>query len=405
MATPYQIPDDLLRNKAGNLKRRFTWDEKLRLLDPTTPIKETQDRLEEFGNLFCFRLTGAIITRVGQGPRAWTALRGRIYGNHVVRHLLANRIPTLPPQWVGARSFPTTRFFAIDVDADRTPEQTLADEYDLTRLDEADQAALLGQMKPPKVKPSFEARCRYVEDVLRCVGIDPEDPMQVLIQLTPSGGRHYFAFLDASYFLDQLRWVFDSIRFKHTPGQFEFFPSTGRGLRLPFGHVPGQLHDPRAWIRFIDNYRCRRIRRFSIQQMYDILDRRSHVTYSPLKQASKQPRTVYVAEEGQLPSHGIPRRERQEIERYQQLIHQGPKSIAETQELFDLGILHPGTRNTGLNHLAAHLVWFRGLLADEAAMQLTTWAYDWRHDSKDIQPFPPQPLVKRSRRETNSLQE
>lgn len=381
-----QVLETLLHTKAGSLKRRFTWDEKLRILDLSSPKEATEERLQDFADLFSYRYTEGIITQVGQGPRAWTKLRGAIAPWYIARHLLADRIPTLPPQWVGARSFPTTRFFAIDVDADRSPEQMLADKYDIANMDDDDRAFLLNQARPRKAKAKlpFEDRCRYVEEVLRWVGIDPEDPLQVLIQPTPSGGRHYYVFLDAPYYLDQLRWVLDSIGFKHSPGEVEFFPSTGRGLRLPFGHVPGQPHDPTAWIKFIDNYRSRRIRRFSIQEMYDAIDRHRHVADSPLKQPTRQTKTIYVNVQGQRPLHGIPKRERQAIERYQQLVHDGPKSMQEAQELFDLGILLPSTRNTILNHLAANLIWFKGLAADEATEQLATWAYDWRHDSKDI---------------------
>src|SRR5258708_25823336 len=82
------FPRDFPCTKTGDLKRRLTWDEKLRILDPTSPLEKTQERLEVFGNLFCFRLAGGIITRVGQGPRAWTAPRGRIRRFHAIRHLL-----------------------------------------------------------------------------------------------------------------------------------------------------------------------------------------------------------------------------------------------------------------------------------------------------------------------------
>jgi hypothetical protein len=384
---------NLPRTKAGEIKSRFTWEEKLRILDPTSSIEATEARVKEFLQLFAFRVGNAIITRVRGGPRDWTALRGRIYLDHIVRHLLADRIPTLPPQWVGARSFPTTRFFAIDVDPDRTPEQMVADSYDLSGMDDSERERdhhrswLLSRMKPTKAKPPFEDRCHYVEEVLRWVGIDPEDPLQVLIQLTPSGGRHYyFFFLAASYTINQPHRVLQEAGLRHTPGQFELFPSTGRALRLPFGHVPGQPHDPKAWIRFIDAYRYGRIRRFSIKEMYDAIDRRRRPrpTPSPPKQPLSQPRTINITVQGQFPLHGIPKRERQPLERYRQLVRQGPQSIAEAQELLDRGILLPGTRSQVLNYLTAHLIWFRGKSVDEATEQLTTWAYDRRHDSEDI---------------------
>src|SRR5205823_3830620 len=72
-------------------------------------------------------------------------------------------------------------------------------------------------------------------------------------------------------------------------------------------------------------------------------------------------------------------------QRYLELIERGPRSLAEGQELMDMGILVDGTRTKLLNHLAAHLVWFQGQSPEEAAEQLTTWAYSPQHDSKDIQ--------------------
>jgi hypothetical protein len=379
---------NLPRTKEGVIKSRLSWEEKLRILDPTSPKEIIKARLDEFAELFAHRYTDGIITRVGQGPRAWIKLRGAIAHWQIVRHLLAGRVPTLPPQWIGARSFRTTRFFAIDIDCDRTPEQIVADSYDLSGMGDDERehyrSWLLDRTKPTNAKPSFEDRCRLVEQVLRRLGINPSDPMQVLIQPTPSGGRHYFVFLDASYFVDDAHAILKQAGLKHTPGQHEFFPSTGRGLRLPFGHVPGQTHDPRGWIRFVDAYRFKRFRRFSLKEMADAIDRRRLAAHTTRKQTRRQPRTINVSVQEQVPRHGVPKRERQPIDRYRQLVHQGPQSIAEAQELMELGIRFPHTRTEALKHVAAHLVWFRGQSAEEATERLTTWAYDHRHDSKDI---------------------
>jgi hypothetical protein len=170
-----EYPAYLPRNRAGEIKRRFTWQEKVRILDPQSSIMRTTSRLKAFRKLFAYRYSDAIITRPGQGPRAWTALRGPIGSDHVIRHLLADRIPTLPPQWIGARSFITTQFVCIDVDANRTPEQTLADKYDFARMDEGEQADLLKQMKPPKPKPPFEARYQGLRSTDRPYSSQPVD--------------------------------------------------------------------------------------------------------------------------------------------------------------------------------------------------------------------------------------
>lgn len=387
--TPPSTADgiDLPRTRTGSIKQKLSWAEKLRILDPSSPVEDTEARLREFMSLFAFRVGDASITQVNGGPRAWTALRGRIYLEHVVRHLLGARIPTVPPQWIAARSFSTTQYFAIDVDADRTPEQKLAEQYDLSRFDDEERRLILKQVKPAKAKPPFAARCGYIEEALRGVGIDPDDPHQVLIQQTPSGGRHYFFFLDAPYDLSMPQEVFKQLGLRHTPGQFELFPSTSQALRLPFGHVPGQPHDPKAWIRFIDNYRFRRIKRFSVMQMYEALEtpqQGCRSTPEPTKPSSARPRTIHATVQGTRPPGGVPKRERQAIERFQVLVHQGPKSPQEAQELMDLGIRLPGQRTETLKHLAAHLIWFKGLSADEATEQLVTWASDWRHISQDI---------------------
>src|SRR5262245_58390389 len=100
-------PDHLPRTKSGTLKQKLSWEEKLHLLDPRSPREATEARLEEFSNLFAWRFTNGIITRPGDGPSAWTALKGRIKPAHLARHLQADRLPTQPPLWIGARSFRT----------------------------------------------------------------------------------------------------------------------------------------------------------------------------------------------------------------------------------------------------------------------------------------------------------
>jgi hypothetical protein len=59
-------------------------------------------------------------------------------------------------------------------------------------------------------------------------------------------------------------------------------------------------------------------------------------------------------------------------------------STAEAEELMSLGILVSGTRTQVLNHLTAHLIWFKQLSAPDAAEFLTQWTMNPRHVSKDI---------------------
>ena len=105
------------------------------------------------------------------------------------------------------------------------------------------------------------------------MGINPDNPRSVLIQSTPSGGRHYYVFFDAPYGLDQYHALLHAVGLRHVPGEIEFYPSPNQGLRLPFGHIPGQPHDPGAWIQFIDDYRNHRIIRHSLAALYDNLEK------------------------------------------------------------------------------------------------------------------------------------
>ncbi|WP_337175097.1 hypothetical protein [Paludisphaera sp.] len=396
-------PDDIPRTRSGRPKRRFTLDEKLRLLDPDSPPEATKTRLVDLMNLYAFRRTGGVVTRVGQGPRAWTALRGKLYAEHVVRHLLGARVPTVPPQWVGTRSFDTSCYAGLDVDADRTREQVLADKYDLTRVDERDRARLLDRIRPPRPKPPFGERRRQVETAIRRLGLDPDDPRQVVRHPTPSGGRWYDLFFDRPYFLHQYRMLFEAAGLRHVPGQVEFFPSATHARRLPFGHIPGRPHDPGAWVQFIDDYANGRIRRHSLQDLYDNLDRhreRQSRRILNVREARARDAPVPVptptptpAARGDVPSRPT-RRQRHApaphppsedaVERYRRLVDRGPGSAREAEELMALGIRLPGTRTAALKHLAAHLVWFRGHDAEEAAGILAAWALDPRHESEDV---------------------
>jgi hypothetical protein len=335
--------------------------------------------------LFAFRRTNAIITKVGQGPRAWTKLPGRLEPAHVARHLLADLLPTQSPRWVGVRSLATSLHLCIDVDADRTKEQILEDEYDLSNADEDQKAWLLSSIIKSPPKPSFEERCLRVERAFRRLGLDPIDPSHTLIQETPSGGRHYYFFLDTPYLLYQLDDLLIAAGLTHTKGQIEFFPSTTHGLRIPFGYVPRRPHDPSTWIQFIDDYTNGRIRRYSLQGLYDNLDRHRE-RWTRQTQSLRAKRTNYTPIT-QLVEHtilGHPKAERHAAERYLQLLSAGIQSTAEAQELIQLGILAQGTRTEALKYLAAHLIWFKHQSAELAAETLTAWAMDPRHASKDI---------------------
>jgi hypothetical protein len=384
---------ELPRTKTGALKQKLTLDEKLRILDPYSTLETIKDRLLQFELLFAYRYTNGIITRVGAGPSSWIALKGPIYADNIARHLLANRLPTHPPQWVGARSFPTSLFACIDVD-NHGPKDDIKSVRSHEKLQEHLRAAV-----------SFPENCERVEQALRRLGIDPDNAQQVLVQATPSEGRHYYVFFDQPYGIDQYEVLWNQVGLSQKKGRIEFFPSMSHGLRLPFGHIPGHYHDPGAWIQFIDNYTNGTIKRFSLAELYDNYYRLSRsleqkpnpelvspkANPKPNKSAAVAVAKNYLgvpkakgqsagrqAASPQAPTH-------EATQRYQHLVNHGPKTFQEAEELMDLGIMMPGTRHTVLKDLAQHHVWHRGLSAEVATEQLTEWAYDPRHQSHDIQ--------------------
>ncbi len=409
--------DLLPRTRSGRIKSRLSWTEKLKVLDPAAPAELTERRLLEFQRLFAFRRTNAIITKPGQGHRSWTALHGPLYHDHIVRHLLGARVPTLAPQWVGARSLHTSLFFCLDVDAERQAPpidtdpssqwgEAITDETNLG-TENATANTRMGKVGPVVTNqvscapvlsiPPLTERCQVVEAALRRLGIDPTDNSQVLILPSPSGGRHYYVFLDKPYFL--MRPLLEEAGLRFTPGQIEFFPSTTQGLRLPFGHLPNGPNDPKAWIRFIDNYRTKRIKRHSPQEMLDHLERHLFpVQRQPAPTPTAIARSESVSKRCPL---GTPRRfllpsptSRNTIPSnttdnapagYAQLVERGPANPAEAEELLSSGIQTEGTRTAVLKHLAAHLIFIKGLSAQAATEQLTAWAMNPRHRSKDIQ--------------------
>ncbi len=407
----------LPRTRDGRIKSRLSWEEKLQILDPHSAPKATEARLIEFAKLLAFRVSKASITKVGKGPRAWTSLVVPLTLLHIARHLLADQVPTLPPQWIASRSLSTSVLMAIDVDSDRTPGAMLNAKRDLLRDQtmkpiEAPDDPLRQQVlsKPADYKAPFAQRNREVLSALRLLGLNPRNPREVLVQHTPSGGRHYYVFFDTPNHLDQYRALLEAAGLRHIPGQIEFFPSTSQGLRLPFGFIPGRTHDPTAWIQFIDDFSNGRIRRFSLQTLYENLTRRtetSNLDQEPSDRQSRptKPKSGSEISEGNRILHGTPKHVRvrpaplteppglsmepslveHSADHYLRIIQNRPQSREEAKILWKAGIQIFGTRTQILKHLAAHLIWFKNVSSDQAAKLLTQWAMDPRHQSRDIQ--------------------
>lgn len=352
----------------GKPKSRLSWDEKLQLLDPRSPVEMTKSRLKDFANLFAGRTDQAIATLVGHGPRAWaTLLHCPLTHKHIARHLLADRIPSLRPQWFGPRSHYLSLFLCIDVDPDRDGKRT---------------------------KGSFVGRCLAVAKALRRMGIDVRHPRQVLVQPSPSGGRHYYVFFDGPNPIDEYHRLLRAAGLKHTSGQVEFYPSETHGLRLPFGHIPGTDHDPRAWLQFIDDYKNGRIRRHSLKVLADRLKKGRKQAPAGRPIWEKPP--AAKGEAGDRKVLGIPKRHRTgslgsqprdndaQDRRYLDLMENGLRSFQDAKDLETLGIRMPGTRNRALNMLAAHHIFIRHKAAEEVKDYLLRWSMDVRHESKDI---------------------
>ena len=352
------------KRRDGKPKSRLSWDEKLQALDPLSPVKVTKSRIKSFTELFASRSDQAIATLVGQGHGKWVTLhRCPLTHKHIGRHLLADRIPTIQPQWFGSRSFFSSPYFCLDVDH-------------------------------KGARAAFRKRCLAAERALRRMGIDPNDPRQVLIQPSPSGGRHYYVFFDGLNPVDEYHHLLRSAGLKHTQGDIEFYPSETHGLRLPFGHIPGEVHDPRAWIQFIDDYDFGRIRLHSLRVLRDRLGRSKWPSPTGKPGREKPSHAKVMARDGR--DLGIPKRlsprisgSRPEdvdaqVQRYMELMENGIKSFRDVRDLERLGIRVAGTRNRALNHLAAHRIWFLHETAEQAADYLLHWSMDERHDSKDI---------------------
>ncbi len=374
----------LLKTKEGGPKHRFTLEEKIQLLDPTSPIEVTKTRLVAFQRLFAPRLSGGIITKCNSGPRAWTALRGLISLTHIVRHLSAAAIPTRAPQWIGARSFDSSSFLCIDLDATRESEQSLAGKPDL--VGQTVQVQCRPRLPKSKTaKPSLLERQHYLEELLRMAGVNPRNRGEVLVQRTPSGGLHYYLFFNGEYGIDQYRWLLEMLGLQHTPGQFEFFPSTNHALRLPFGHIPGRPDRPKAWIDFIDRYLARRVRRHGLETLYDNIEMNLGRRI-PILPSQNKPSKICT---GRRTTESLRiSSSKRDLEQGQgHAVEPSPismESVHDFEKLVSTGIQQVGTRNQVLNHLAAHLIWFKNCSAEDASTFLVEWAMDRRHRSTDI---------------------
>jgi hypothetical protein len=229
--------------------------------------------------------------------------------------------------------------------------------------------------------------------------INVNDPRELLVEPTPGGGRHYYVFLDGLHHVNQLTAFCQDIGLQLSRGQIEAYPSINQALRLPFGYLPGRTTDPRRWIRFVDDWRSKRIKRHGLGRLSQSFQRWSANQKVGWRSTLAAPRSIDPSPTTAAPRNiaqgkfilpGIPKRFQNPGNTIAATVGETgssvakPKSWADAEKLLRDGITQLGTRTAVLNHLAAHLIFTRGLASDAAAMFLTEWAMNPRHVSADI---------------------
>lgn len=380
----------------GKPRRRFTESDLLRALSSELGIV-TLSRLDTFQGLFCERLAGASCTRVGQGPRSWTKHRGLITQREICLHLLGARFAsTHPPRWLAARSFKTAWFSCFDLDAIRTPEERLDENYDFSGF--AGTPDELAQIKADIIRdhprwsrptPPLESRFHLLNERLRLLGINLDNPRHALILDTPGCGLHVYVFWDKPYGVHQPRLLWESTGLSHVPGHLEFFPSESKALRLPFGHIPGKPDDPDRWQQFVDDYDNGRIRRFNIFECYEELNRHLNQLHAltrsqPKTNLPSRPSSTHPLTFNRL-GQPLTRSEQSDMDWYEEFLSRPVRSPQEMERLLEVGIILSGTRWEIFKRLAWHFVHTKKLDEEQAMSEICSWLDDARHVSKDIE--------------------
>ena len=357
-AEPREINGVPLYTRSGKMRERFGEQDRLRMLGGF----ETE--LETFMRVFAPRRSPYIYRRKGG---SWYTVHHALGRDEVVKHLLANRLPGTTPVWVGARAWKRTLHAAIDVDF---------------RGDRED----------------FERRCKLAERVLLRLGISRR---RMLVCPTPSGGRHYHIFFRRPVFTDQLPVLFEMAGLPLAAGQFEVFPSETKGIRLPFGFIPGKVHDCMAWVRFIRAYDRREFPRVSWDRMVKRATnsmQRKAAAASPPKASSRfapqailgvQSRPVLLGSPKHLQGPTGSRQLRSTVPRSKRTpvpMVRSAFSRADIEKAWEQGIVKSGTRVLLTKAIAWHLIFVERLPSSAVSRMLVEWAYrTGRTTSKDVQ--------------------
>ena len=351
--SPLAINGVSLVTHAGKPKSRYSAEERLRILGGTTAD------LNATIKLFCpDGPPYAATRRDSEDPRAWMTPRGRLPHSEVLRHLTGNLTPEINPRWVAPYSWEATWWIGIDVDY---------------RVDRED----------------FERRCELVIQALGNLGV-PE--AAILKSITPSGGRHYRFFTTRKVRVSDIPLVMAMVGLHESPGQIELFPKLNKGMRLPFGYIPGRKHDPRKWLRFIRTYRRGKFPRVN---WLDCLQRAAQHANAELNDEVNRPsvnavnivRPMCEVQRRRITRVnvlGIPKRQRttqpnqanQSKDRYRELLSRPFTNPSEATELWNMGICAEGTRNEATKRLAWHLLFARRLPLKEVANKLVEWVYE-----------------------------
>ena len=347
---PQAINGVSLLTRSGKPKSRYSADERLRILGAT------QADLNATIRLFCpARPLYAATRGKNDDPRDWTTPPGRLPDSEVLRHLIGNLTAEINPRWVAPHSWEATWWIGIDVDF---------------REDRDD----------------FKRRCNFVIEALGKLGVPNE---AILKSLTPSGGRHYRFFTTRKVRVTDIPQVMAMVGLHESSGQIEIFPKLNKGMRLPFGYIPGREHDPRKWLRFIRAYRRKKFPRVN---WLDCLQRASqHAVADPNPDVTRpsvsvpntvsssgkvQPRRITRVNRLGIPKRQINNSPGQFKDRYQELLSRPFTNAAEAAELWGLGICSEGTRNEATKRMAWHLLFVRRLPLIEATKLLVEWVYE-----------------------------
>jgi hypothetical protein len=362
-ATVTEINGVPLYTRTGKPKSRYSDEERLQILGAT------QDDLDATIDLFCPRRPAYAMTRLGTtDPRDWTTPRGRVSEREVLRHLQGDRIPGHLPRWVAPKSWEVTNWVGIDVDY---------------RGDRAD----------------FQTRCRKVFKALNVLGVTEK---RRLVSKTPSGGIHVRFFLTQPIRVVWIPQVLGSVGLREASGQVELFPRMTKGMRLPFGHVPGKQHDPTEWLKFIRAYQ---VGEFPLVDWVKCMKRAEKVaeadfdkgivtdTRSTLSSQQPESNQRAISKRERRTHLGIPkcrqddRYEKTEFhkKRYLELLSKPCSSPETVEEIWRLGIRTEGTRVAATKVLAWHLLRARRLSVSESTSILTHWVYETGAEtSKDV---------------------